>query len=216
MQKTDPKEVPGSLKCPLHLVPPAGTQEAAWVHAYGNETYGPTSWRWARPKASVYVAGLKRHIDEYFWEGIDADADSKRHPLGHVIAGCNIVLDAIRLGVLEDDRPRVSQRRSPGQEERSFHKGARRWYYFRTPVITPLGAISGLELSPIVGEESLEVVYERPEISTPHVWGLYRIDAEGLSHHIWDFKSESAALALVRQIFGRFAADAMSQPGGAQ
>ena len=105
----DPKEVPGSSKCPLHLVPPAGTQEAAWVHKGGNDKYGPFSWRDANPKASTYVAALKRHIDEYFWEGIDADHDSGRHPLGHVIAGCNILLDSIKLGVLVDDRPSATK-----------------------------------------------------------------------------------------------------------
>jgi hypothetical protein len=46
---------------------------------------------------------MKRHIDKVI-DGEDIDPESGAHHLGHVMAGCSIVLDACRHGTLIDNR----------------------------------------------------------------------------------------------------------------
>lgn len=211
MNPPDPKEVPGSQKCPLHLVPPAGTQEAAWVHKGGNDKYGPFSWRGADPKASTYVGALKRHIDEYFWEGIDADHESGRHPLGHVIAGCNIILDAIRLGVLVDDRPgKLIRKKGPRVEA----CGLRKFYHFGDMPEAPEDCIHGVELSPVRYSKDGRQVVTVQSGSEIEAWAVYRIDNSGYSWHVRDYATEEAALVEIALMFGDAVASAMKNAGG--
>jgi hypothetical protein len=47
---------------------------------------------------------MKRHLDCVL-EGEDLDPESAAHHLGHVAAGCAIVLDARHAGTLVDNRP---------------------------------------------------------------------------------------------------------------
>jgi len=56
------------------------------------------------PVFSREVAAVRWHIDCII-EGEDIDPESGAHHLGHVAAGCAIVLDARKAGTLEDNRP---------------------------------------------------------------------------------------------------------------
>ena len=99
----DPKGAVGALKAPLHLNPPAGSEEQAKAHRLGAEKYGPFNWRQNKVELLTYIAALKRHIDRIM-DGEDIDPESGAHHLGHVMAGSAIVLDAQRHGMLIDNR----------------------------------------------------------------------------------------------------------------
>ena len=99
----DPKAAFGNQKPQLHLIPPAANEEMAKALALGAEKYGTFNWRRNRVAMTTYLAAMKRHIDRII-DGEDIDPESDAHHLGHVMAGCAIVLDARRHGMLEDDR----------------------------------------------------------------------------------------------------------------
>lgn len=99
----DPKAAFGIQKPQLHLIPPAANEEMAKALALGAEKYGTFNWRRNRVAMTTYLAAMKRHIDRII-DGEDIDPESDAHHLGHVMAGCGIVLDARRHGMLEDDR----------------------------------------------------------------------------------------------------------------
>lgn len=100
---TDPKGEAGKLKCPLWLIPSHPMEEAAWIHGLGAEKYGPWNWRDTKVAASVYVSAILRHLNAWR-SGEDLDPESGRSHLAHIIAGCNIVMDAEKHGNLIDDR----------------------------------------------------------------------------------------------------------------
>jgi hypothetical protein len=101
----DPKGVIGATKAPLHLIPKALNTEIAWALHNGAVTkgYGVRNWSQTKVLLSTYVAAMKRHLDD-FMDGEDRASDSGVHHLGHVAAGCGIILDAARCGTLFDDR----------------------------------------------------------------------------------------------------------------
>ena len=68
--------------------------------------YGPFNWREGKVSAMVYLSAMMRHIGQ-FVNGQDCDGESLCHHLGHVMAGCAIVLDAAANGCLVDDRPKT-------------------------------------------------------------------------------------------------------------
>ena len=100
----NPKTAMGALKVPLHLVPPSATHFTALAFKDGAAKYGPYNWREKGVSASVYYAAAKRHMDAW-WDGEDVSPDALVHHLGHVMACCAIVLDAMTIGKLNDDRP---------------------------------------------------------------------------------------------------------------
>lgn len=100
---TDPKKIYGDAKPPLHLIPPAGNEEQAKALALGASKYGERNWLRAQVEMTTYLAAMKRHIDKLL-DGEDIDPESGAHHLGHVMAGCSIVLDARRHGTLIDNR----------------------------------------------------------------------------------------------------------------
>lgn len=99
----DPKQQHGEKKPPLHLIPPAGNDEQSLALALGRAKYGERNWLRSKVNLTVYLSAMKRHIDKVL-DGIDIDSESGAHHLGHVMAGCSIVLDARRHGTLIDDR----------------------------------------------------------------------------------------------------------------
>lgn len=99
----DPKAAFGIQKPQLHLIPPAANEEMAKALALGARKYGERNWLKNRVAMTTYLAAMKRHIDRII-DGEDIDPESDAHHLGHVMAGCAIVLDARRHGMLEDDR----------------------------------------------------------------------------------------------------------------
>jgi hypothetical protein len=108
----DPKLNAARSKCPMHLLPPIALREASWAHGQGAERYGPYNWRESGVKCSTYYGAILRHLTAWA-DGEDSDRDSGRSHLAHIIASCNILLDAEYCGKLEDDRPAgttISQR----------------------------------------------------------------------------------------------------------
>lgn len=100
----NPKTAVGAKKVPLHLVPPSATHYLALAFADGAKKYGPYNWRDNNVSTSVYYGAAKRHLDA-FWDGEDLSKDAQVHHLAHVMACCAIVLDALTVGMLNDDRP---------------------------------------------------------------------------------------------------------------
>lgn len=100
----DPKGVAGKLKPQLQLVPPLIGEHMAGALTIGAEKYGPWNWRTNQVEIMTYLGAMRRHIDAVI-EGEDLDSESGFHHLGHVAAGCAIVLDAKAQGTLVDNRP---------------------------------------------------------------------------------------------------------------
>lgn len=100
----DPKGIAGKLKPQLQLVPPAILKEMAGALTGGAEKYGPWNWRDNQVEIMTYLGAMRRHIDAVI-EREDLDPESGFHHLGHVAAGCAIVLDAKAQGTLVDNRP---------------------------------------------------------------------------------------------------------------
>jgi hypothetical protein len=101
---TDPKASQAIKKPQLQLIPPALNTETAKALECGAAKYGPWNWRDNRVEIMTYLGAMRRHIDAVI-EGQDIDPESGAHHLGHVAAGCGIVLDARQHGTLIDNRP---------------------------------------------------------------------------------------------------------------
>lgn len=101
----DPKGAAGASKPQLQLLPPVFNRETAKALALGGAKYGPWNWRKNHVELMTYLGAMKRHIDAVL-DGEDVDPESGAHHLGHVAAGCAIVLDAGSYGHLIDNRPR--------------------------------------------------------------------------------------------------------------
>ncbi len=100
----DPKGAAGKLKPQLQLIPPALNVEVAKALSLGAEKYGPWNWRENKVEIMTYLGAIRRHLDCII-EREDIDPESGAHHLGHIAAGCAIVLDATKHGTLVDNRP---------------------------------------------------------------------------------------------------------------
>jgi hypothetical protein len=100
----DPKGAIGATKPPLALLPPAFNEEVAKALALGAKKYGTFNWRETKVEIMTYLHAMRRHLDEVI-ERTDIDPESGAHHLGHVAAGCAIILDARKHGTLIDNRP---------------------------------------------------------------------------------------------------------------
>lgn len=100
----DLKGIAGLAKPQLQLVPPVINTAMAAALKIGADKYGPWNWRTNKVEIMTYLGAMRRHIDAVL-EGEDLDPESGAHHLGHVAAGCAIVLDALAHGTLVDNRP---------------------------------------------------------------------------------------------------------------
>lgn len=100
---TNPKDIIGSGKLPLELVPDTIEIEASLAFLEGALKYGRFNWRVAGVRASIYIAALKRHLKKYA-NGEDRDEKTRVKHLGSIIACAGILLDAELCGNLNDDR----------------------------------------------------------------------------------------------------------------
>lgn len=100
----NPKTAIGATKVPLHLVPPVAQHFMAQAFADGAKKYGPYNWRDKTVSSSVYYGAAKRHLDAW-WDGENLSHDAQVHHLGHVMACMAILLDAMTINRLNDDRP---------------------------------------------------------------------------------------------------------------
>lgn len=101
---TNPKDLQGQKKPQLHLVPPVALLHMAKVMELGASKYGPYNWREKAVRSTVYVSAAMRHLSQYL-DGEDVDPESGQPHIAHVAACMSILMDAIGLGNIIDDRP---------------------------------------------------------------------------------------------------------------
>jgi hypothetical protein len=101
---TNPKDIIGSGKLPLGLVPDTLLTEAAIAFLEGASKYGRYNWRIAGVRTSIYREAMQRHMIKW-WNGEDRDPKTRVKHLASVIACAGILLDAELCGKLTDDRP---------------------------------------------------------------------------------------------------------------
>lgn len=102
---TNPKNPISSNKVPMHLWPATATAYGSMGLLDGMLKYGYANYRVAGVRASIYIAALKRHIDQWYDAGEECASDSGVEHLGHALACLAIIIDAKEQGVLVDDRP---------------------------------------------------------------------------------------------------------------
>jgi hypothetical protein len=103
LKNTNPKDLIGCNKVPLHLFPETAAIYGSLALLDGMLKYGRTNWREIGVRASIYYDACKRHMNAWF-EGEDADPDSKLPHLAHAIACIAILIDAVSAEKLKDDR----------------------------------------------------------------------------------------------------------------
>lgn len=103
LKHTNPKEVIGSGKVPMHLWPNTASALGAIGLLNGMLKYGRTNWRPAGVKASIYYDAFRRHVDAWF-EGEEVDPDDGVDHLAAALACLAIIVDARACGQLTDDR----------------------------------------------------------------------------------------------------------------
>jgi Domain of unknown function (DUF5664) len=101
----NPKDLLGAQKVSISKLPFVAVLHGAHAMMNGAAKYGPYNWREKRVKASIYVDAAIRHLSAWFDSQEEIAEDSGVHHLGHAIACCAILLDAIETGNLVDDRP---------------------------------------------------------------------------------------------------------------
>jgi hypothetical protein len=101
---TNPKDIVGSGKLPLELVPDTAVALESLAYLEGALKYGRFNWRIAGVRASIYRAALQRHLAAW-WNGENADPFTGVDHLASVRACAGILIDSRELGKLTDDRP---------------------------------------------------------------------------------------------------------------
>lgn len=113
MQKTvvqegkpsNPKDLIGTNKVPLSLVPAMSIAYQSLGHLEGHLKYGKTNWREAGVKFTIYIDAMLRHIEK-LCDGEWADPETHVPHLGNILACAGIIVDAYESGKLIDDRPK--------------------------------------------------------------------------------------------------------------
>ena len=104
MSSTNPKDIAGSSKPPLALIPPIAEIYTSEVLRHGADKYGAWNWRRERIGMTAYLSAMRRHINAVI-AGEDIDRDSGLPHLAHVMATAAIVMDAAHANCVIDDRP---------------------------------------------------------------------------------------------------------------
>lgn len=104
LKATNPKDVIGSGKLPLELVPQTAVVEESLAYLEGASKYGRYNWRVGGVRTSIYAAAMLRHFVKW-WNGEDADPDTRVPHLASMRACLGIMIDARECGKLTDDRP---------------------------------------------------------------------------------------------------------------
>lgn len=100
---SNPKDLIGAGKLPLHLWPATATALGCLGLLDGALKYGRSNFRVVGVRASIYKDAAVRHMDAWF-EGEDCDPDSGLDHLAHALACIAIIVDARAAGKLSDDR----------------------------------------------------------------------------------------------------------------
>jgi hypothetical protein len=103
---TNPKKAHGALKAPMNAVPNTALIELNAVMAAGAHKYGIYNFRNTKIDALTYISAIRRHL--MLWEdGQDADDETFRSHLAHIMACCALALDAQHTGYLVDNRSKT-------------------------------------------------------------------------------------------------------------
>lgn len=100
---TNPKDLIGTDKLPIHLWPTTATAYGCLGMLDGALKYGRSNYRAVGVRASIYVDAAKRHLDAWF-EGEDDDPDSGLPHLAHALSCMAILVEASVKQNLNDDR----------------------------------------------------------------------------------------------------------------
>lgn len=103
LKPTNPKDIIGSNKLPLHLWPETATALGCLGLLEGCLKYGRSNFRSHSVKASIYIDACKRHLNSWF-EGEECTQDSGLPHLANALACLAIIVDAQAAGKLIDDR----------------------------------------------------------------------------------------------------------------
>lgn len=99
----NPKTAFGEAKPKMSDTPTTGLLQMGMVFTGGAAKYGRFNWRDHTVSATVYYDAAQRHLMAWFGgEGIDPESGVSH--LAHVMACCNILLDAEKHGKLNDNR----------------------------------------------------------------------------------------------------------------
>lgn len=101
----NPKDLVGSKKPPLSLVPPSALVYTALAMKNGCDKYGRANWRSNSVVATIYIDAALRHMMAWL-DGEEVAEDSGVPHLGHALATLAILVDAHEGGNLIDDRPK--------------------------------------------------------------------------------------------------------------
>lgn len=104
MKPSNPKDVIGSRKVDLGLVPDSAVVGMAVAFTEGAVKYGRYNWRVAGVRASIYHAACRRHLAKW-WNGQDTDPATMVHHIDNAMACLAILRDSMLYGMLNDDRP---------------------------------------------------------------------------------------------------------------
>lgn len=101
---SNPKDIIGSEKLPLHLMPTTAINECCLAMLDGALKYGRSNFRAVGVRSSIYYDACRRHLDAWF-EGEDNTPDGCHlSHLAHAMACIAILIDAKATGELNDDR----------------------------------------------------------------------------------------------------------------
>lgn len=100
---TNPKDVVGSDKLPLHLWPKTATALGCLGMLEGLCKYGRANFREKGIRITVYTDALERHLNA-FLAGEDIDPESGLPHVGKMLSTLAVLVDAMALGNVVDDR----------------------------------------------------------------------------------------------------------------
>lgn len=100
---SNPKDIIGSNKLPLHLFPTTAIAYGSLALLDGAMKYGRGNFRSVGVKASIYYDACQRHMNAWI-EGQNLAEDSALPHLAHALACIAILIEATEQGNLNDDR----------------------------------------------------------------------------------------------------------------
>lgn len=103
---SNPKDIIGSNKIPLGIVPATTQAYLSVGHAEGHLKYGLVNWREAGVRFSIYKDACLRHIAKLSDGGEWEDPETLVPHLANALACLSILVDAHEAGKLIDDRPK--------------------------------------------------------------------------------------------------------------
>jgi hypothetical protein len=115
---SNPKDIIGSDKLPMGLVPGTTKAYLALGHMEGMLKYGLVNWREAGVRFSIYKDALERHMEKLSTYGEWEDPQTTVPHLANAIACLSIIIDAYETGKLIDDRPKSVKTDGPNVIDR--------------------------------------------------------------------------------------------------